>query len=342
MRGLTRFVVPAALAATAALWSGRASATLIPSPRAVSAFYTPDDGYMHAIVAQTDGSVREVYFKDFGLTASALLTTLPNMVGVSGYYTPADRYRHVIVALANGQIWHVSYNPGVGISQSLLTTVDLSVEHSIVSVAAWANPDNSQNFVVATAGNLIHYTFSASSALRVAGKSQGVMGQVDIAAWNGNDYWYGNMNHLAVIAFWDNATSIAKFSWSSDHGYLTYPYLHWDYGAYPTTLGSISGFAYSISPGSTDDILYVDRLNDSSPLGVIEDFTSFDANGYATPTGIENPITGPGFTVPLSIAAAQDTGSGMRHAIVGLFDGEVRDYIQLGNGAGKYYALGSY
>src|SRR5215218_6400445 len=93
-------------------------------PRTVSAFYTPDDGTMHAIVAQADGGVREVYYVDQQFHASSVIAHFDGIVGVAGYYTPVDRFRHVIVLLHNGQLWEIFYNPRVGIFQDLLTTVD--------------------------------------------------------------------------------------------------------------------------------------------------------------------------------------------------------------------------
>ena len=72
----TSIAAAAVAASFTTLWAGTASATILDTPRAVSAFYTPDDGFMHAIVAQTDGSIREVYFIDQRFVASSVIARL--------------------------------------------------------------------------------------------------------------------------------------------------------------------------------------------------------------------------------------------------------------------------
>ncbi|HZR84655.1 MAG TPA: hypothetical protein VFD92_26410 [Candidatus Binatia bacterium] len=81
-------------------------------PVAVAAYYSPDDGVSHAMVALRDRTLHEVYFSPtYGPFDYKVATFSKSIVGIGAYYTP-DRNRHTIVALRDGTIHDVYFLPG--------------------------------------------------------------------------------------------------------------------------------------------------------------------------------------------------------------------------------------
>jgi hypothetical protein len=135
----------AVFAAAAALLSPRpAAAAPIAGPHSVSAFYSDDDHYLHAIVAQTSGDVREVFYVpgSFHSSGGVIAHFDSPIAAVASYYTSGDRLRHVIVALQNWQVWEVYFNPQVGISQAYIATM----HGAPITVSAWADTPTSGYF----------------------------------------------------------------------------------------------------------------------------------------------------------------------------------------------------
>jgi hypothetical protein len=335
---LSSYVVPSALAAAAALFSGPASATPIWYARAVGAFSTYDsygDIVMHAIVPTSDGNIRDVSFQPFVFESSTVLGTFPNIVGVAGYSSFAEGFqtRHVVVALANGQIWHLYYGPDQAVSQSYIG----KVLGSIVSVTAWANTDGTQNCIVATSGPfqpLLWYFshYGNGSAPQDGELLPGQPGQMDISGWVDS---FGE-NELAIMTFTNGPTSngtstVWKATWEEGESVLD-ARITVDQGPaiVPTVLGSLSGFRLAPASFPTDDILFLDEPAPYSELGIMEDL------GYGNV--LTGPaVTAPGFTFPYSIAGTMEINSVRRHALVALISGEIRDYFSEGaDGAGPW------
>lgn len=124
-----------AFVASSLFGAARASATPISGPHSVSAFYSNDDGFLHAIVAQTSGDVQEVYYANGSVHSDVLAQFASPVTAVGSFYSVSDALRHVIVGLQNGQVWEVYFNPKVGITRTLLRTEWFP----IVSVTAWSD-----------------------------------------------------------------------------------------------------------------------------------------------------------------------------------------------------------
>jgi hypothetical protein len=335
MKGFRLALAVASLAGvSASAWSPDASAAIIQRPRSVAAFYTPDDGYMHAIVAQTDGSIREVYFLEGSFVSSAVIASFPGVMAVTAYYTPVDGYRHAIVALANGQIWEVYYQPKFGISQDLLTTLDPTDFGTPYAIAGWVTPDTTQNLVIGSSGNfqnsLNHFTFY-THPFRLEGSQFGEdVG--DLAAWSSTNS-SGTTNYLAmrsrnggteplpssIVTLWWPATGSFTFTAG---GSLSTPV------GSSTSILSLGGLA---DPGLADpaELLYID-----STASLHDDLTLISGGNSLVP--VAAPLTGPG----ISLGAAMES-NGRRHAIVAV-GSELYDYRAMGHGSWESYFLGTF
>jgi hypothetical protein len=124
-----------AFVASSLFGAARAGATPISGPHSVSAFYSNDDGFLHAIVAQTSGDVQEVYYVNGSVHSDVLAQFASPVTAVGSFYSVSDALRHVIVGLQNGQVWEVYFNPQVGITRTLLRTEYFP----IISVTAWSD-----------------------------------------------------------------------------------------------------------------------------------------------------------------------------------------------------------
>jgi hypothetical protein len=338
---LSSFVVPSALAAAAALFSGQASATPIWYSRAVGAFSTYDaydDIVMHAIVPTSDGVVRDISFQPGYFQSTAVLGTFPNVVGVAGYTSFAEGFqtRHVIVALANNEIWHLYYGPDLQVSQSYIG----KVLAPILSVTAWANTDGTQNCVVATAAPWQPLLWYFSHYGNGSGPQDGELvpgprGPLDVSGWEG----FRGENELAVMTYTGGTSTIWRADWQETQSLVdARVWADGGSGVIPTVLGSLSGFRLAPASFPTDDILFLDAPTFFGQLGIMEDL----GDGYV----VSGPaVTAPGWTIPFSIAGTMEINSVRRHAVVALTSGEFRDYYAEGeDGAGPWtsYTLGTF
>ena len=79
--------VSTALVAAGVLVAARADATPIPGTASMDAFYTPDDGFGHAIIAQTGGVISEIWWDGANAHLAHLITwNFSTVVAVSGYF----------------------------------------------------------------------------------------------------------------------------------------------------------------------------------------------------------------------------------------------------------------
>ncbi len=330
----------ASLAGVAAsLWSPDAAAAILQRPRAVSAFYTPDDGYMHAIVAQTDGSIREVYFLEGAFVSSSVIASFSGVVGVTAYYTPVDGFRHAVVALANGQIWEVYYQPKYGITSGISSRRSTPRSSAPSSpVAGWVTPDTTQNLAVATSGGskngIFHFTYF-THPITLEGSQLGAIGETDITAWSSTDQ-FGTTNYISANGWapepGDGALTdfLLTFTWPAT-GSLGSATVTID----PTPSGphvplvSLGGIANPRRTG-TEDVLYID-----GNANLMEEFDPFiEESGTAT---FATPLAAPG----ISLGAAIES-NGRRHAIVATGSDLFEAIARREWGAGRAYWLGTY
>jgi hypothetical protein len=334
---MNRFRLALAVASLAGVfastWSPDASAAILQRPRSVAAFYTPDDGDMHAIVAQTDGSIREVYFVEGSFVSSAVIASFPGVVALTAYYTPIDGYRHAIVALANGQIWEVYYQPKYGIFQDLLTTLAPTSFGTPYAIAGWVTPDTTQNLVIGTSGNfqngLHHFTFYTHPFTLEASQFGQDVG--DLAAWSSTNS-SGTTNYLAMRSTNGGTepfpSSIITLSWPTTGSFLE------TNGSLSTPSGSgasILAMGGLADPGLKDpaELLYID-----STANLHDDLTLLSGGSSLVP--VAAPLTGPG----ISLGAAMES-NGRRHAIVAV-GSELYDYRATGTGSWESYFLGTF
>jgi hypothetical protein len=149
MKGFSTTI--SAVLAALTLASG-AQATVV-AKEGVSGFQTPDDSYLHCIVAQTTGDITELYWGNgWSAPSSALLghSGFTNIVATTGYYTSFDGYRHATFATALGQVWSYDYSPSVGISFGIDTTFAPATYGHIVSMSSYVTSDHYEHIVVAT------------------------------------------------------------------------------------------------------------------------------------------------------------------------------------------------
>jgi hypothetical protein len=129
----------------------------------VAGYYTPSDGYQHALLATTDGTVREVFFGNpqdgNGVHKDTLAHFSGGILGLAGYYNPSDGYQHALVATGDGTVHEVFFgNPqdGYVIHQDTLARFS----GRIVGLAGYTTPsDGYQHALVATTDGTIHEVF---------------------------------------------------------------------------------------------------------------------------------------------------------------------------------------
>jgi hypothetical protein len=156
------------IAGLLSLFSTRAQATLISGTGAVDAFYTPDDGFGHAIIAQTNSgqpgaTISEIWFDGTNYHPTPLINWNATTVeAVTGYYSSNDGHRHAVFATSQGQIWDYEYSPSFGHQLNILTTFAPSTYGTIVAMSSFFDPNygdtGSDHIVVATnTGKVLEY-----------------------------------------------------------------------------------------------------------------------------------------------------------------------------------------
>jgi hypothetical protein len=298
----------------------------------VAAFYTPDDGYDHAIIAQSNGNVREVFFADNSFSSGSVLTSFSGIVGLGAYYTPADHNRHVIVGLSNGQVWEVYYNPSFGVRQDQLFTIPAGTG-TISAVAGFVSSSGQQNAVVATTeGMIFDYQWPSWQLHTVVGlaSTDDINGMTAFATSDGVDHIVFSRTDSPVLleAYWYQGGVPSEFSTplrtlEADLG-----------GDFGTSIVSLGGFANPSGYSGADDILFTN--------------TSNQLRDYAY-TGSGNDVTGhtttdwPFTYGPSIVASGAFTAGSSRHSVVAMSNGDLWDMYQPAPGSGwTYYKLGDF
>jgi hypothetical protein len=149
-----------------------ALATPIPGSGSIAAVHTRWDTNQHVYLAQTNGDIREIYFRDQSsapskFVSSDVIANHAGVVAISAFsteiqfpgYGTRDRI-HVLAATAAGDIYDTYYTPGLGLHDSLLTHLDTSSGATVTGIAAWANDLNHQNVAILTSdGSLYHVDY---------------------------------------------------------------------------------------------------------------------------------------------------------------------------------------
>ncbi len=123
--------------------------------QAVAGYFTPIDGFQHAIAATDDGRLYETYFNPQKGIFRDVLGNFESITSIAGYFTPIDGFQHVIVATGDGDVHEVYFNPQKGIFEDTLAHFD-----GIIDIAGFFTPDdNFQHVIVATSDGNLHEVY---------------------------------------------------------------------------------------------------------------------------------------------------------------------------------------
>jgi hypothetical protein len=152
--------------------SGTAGATPIAGNSSIAGVGVRYEGNDHAFVAQTDGSIREIYFRSGVGASSDVLANIPGVVAISAFATVInypnvglrDRI-HIIVGTKSGDLFDVYYSPGLGVHQYLLTHLTSPDGGTIQALAAWAGDPTVQSVAILTTdGDIFQFSYSDITA----------------------------------------------------------------------------------------------------------------------------------------------------------------------------------
>lgn len=129
----------------------------LPFVPSLGTYFTPADGFRHAIISTPDGELHEIYFnpKVGGGARNATLGSFCGLHFLTAFYTPDDGLQHPLVATATGDVFEVSYKPGsFNVTGSLVNFPNL-----IALSGFFAGNDNMRIFIAGTSDGLIHEVF---------------------------------------------------------------------------------------------------------------------------------------------------------------------------------------
>lgn len=113
---------------------------------ACDGFYTPDDGFRHAIVGTRDGGVTEIFYHPDKGEGRARVAHQPGLIDLAGFWSDDDGYRHLITLTGDGEVWETFFHPSTGTGQALLATIS-----GAIRVAGFYSPDDQfRHAIVAT------------------------------------------------------------------------------------------------------------------------------------------------------------------------------------------------
>jgi hypothetical protein len=113
---------------------------------ACDGFFTPDDGFRHAIVATADGSIIELFYNPDQGQGDVVLSTQAGLCDICGFWSEDDQYRHVIFCTTSGAISEVFFHPSTGVGIAPLGNIP-----GAIRVAGFYSPDDQyRHAIVAT------------------------------------------------------------------------------------------------------------------------------------------------------------------------------------------------
>jgi hypothetical protein len=121
----------------------------------LGSYYTPSDGYRHAIVATSDGEVHEIFFNPKTGRGNATLACFCGLRFLTAFYTADDQMQHPVVATATGDIFEVYYKPGSFHISGLIANFA-----NIIGISGfYAGDDHNRICIVGTADGAVHEVF---------------------------------------------------------------------------------------------------------------------------------------------------------------------------------------
>jgi hypothetical protein len=131
----------------------------------LAGYFTPTDGYQHAIVGDVNGAVHEFFFNPAAGNGSDVLGSFAGVECIAGYFTPNDGNQHVIVARPDGKLTDIYFNLKSGEHEELLGQWS-----GIVAIAGfYSSDDQTQHVIVGTSdGNVTEVFFKPSIGVHAA------------------------------------------------------------------------------------------------------------------------------------------------------------------------------
>lgn len=307
-----------------------AGAALHGGCQVVAGFHSNDDGYDHAIVLQSNGDIREIFYVVNSFHAGSVLINYPDAIAIAGFYTDLDHIRHVIVARSSGLVDEIYYGTW-GVSA---VTIGTFAPGSITGVAGWVDDANYYHAAVSlTNGDIreLQYGPLVGPPVWVTRYSFGTSVAVkDIVGYN--DYW----DNRIVAQLSSPATAMAVIAWrgssTSTVGYVTQ-------STFPTgcNLDTASNVtAFDLGPFVGQDFL---SWGTNSGRVCNLPFTVPSSGMQSDPAAQTASFTAP--VVSVSGFAETFTNYNIPHVVTALSNGAVYDTAGTGAGAGTYY-LGTY
>ena len=121
----------------------------------LGSYFTPNDGYRHAIVSTSDGEIHEVFYNPKTGTGNAKLAHFCGIRHLSAFYTPDDGFQHPIIVTDTGDIFEIYYKPG-----EFHVTSSLANFPGIVALSGFYAADDRTRILIVGQGNgQIHEVF---------------------------------------------------------------------------------------------------------------------------------------------------------------------------------------
>ena len=213
----------------------------------ISASYNMDDDYMLALVAEEDGEVYELFYKDYSNSFGKSIIGYyhEGIIDVTGFYNKDDQYRVAIVATNDGNLHEIFYSPSKGKGESIIGHFD-----NIVSISGFfADNDEYRIIIVATSDGNIHELFYHP----VKGRGESVIAHydeiVDVSANYGSSF---HPDDRSVIVTTSNGTAY-QVLYNSSRKMVKQPFFRGQPGV---QVAANAGATFTIGPSGEFDIIY--------------------------------------------------------------------------------------
>jgi hypothetical protein len=121
----------------------------------LGSYFTPNDGYRHAIVSTSDGELHEIFYSPRTGKGIAKLAYFCGIRFLTAFFSPDDGYQHPVVATDTGDIFEIFYKPNdFHVTGSLINFPGM-----IALSGFYAADDRMRILIVGQADGSIHEVF---------------------------------------------------------------------------------------------------------------------------------------------------------------------------------------
>ncbi len=335
-----------------------AASTAAASPLAndpIAGFYTSDDMLSHAVLATTDGRVRELYWNgavEESLAAGSappvsdvvLAHYTTPIVGISGHFSAFDGYRHAIVALTDGTVHEVYWKGGTAIIDQVLFTVPATYG-AVAQIASYATPDLFQHVLVLTTNDSLYQYRWSPYCTSGCGTTYGVIDFLNGARVRSSlpyriSGYVDSQRYEHTIVAWTSGGSpfmddLAYGGSSAPSGYPLPNVVNT--GAFTQVAAFHNGLGYVDNWGNPYPDTVVGGMHDTVSGDFIEEY-ALTPNASGRTTDCEGGLV-PSGIVGIGGFAEQRTPVWVKHVVVAAKNGAVSDYWRdnVKNAAGNYH-----